>query len=87
MAQRNSIAVAIDTNAFHSGFVEGMTGERDGHTIPALHPGQSITEGDIVAIIRNQCEVAQEGWLTEEHLRHDCGLVVGWLNRPNVQIG
>lgn len=83
--EQQSVAVTIDTNAFHSGFVEGMTGERDGRLVPALHPGQSVTEGDIVAIIL--CEVHTEGWLTEEHLRHDCGLVVGWLYRPHVQVG
>ena len=79
LQERQSIAVRIDSPAFHHGFHEGMTGERDGRlTQVYAHP---ITEQDIVSLVRNLCEVMSEGWLTEEHLRHDCGVIAGWLLR------
>ena len=59
-----------------------MTGERDGRlTQVYAHP---ITEQDIVSLVRNLVEVGQEGWLSEEHLRHDCGVIAGWLLRQEV---
>ena len=32
-----------------------------------------------MSLVRNLSEVMCEGWLTEEHLRHDCGVIAGWL--------
>ena len=83
---QDSIAVRIDTTSFHTGFVEGLTGERNGRIIPALRLNYPVTEQDIVSVIQNLCEIAQEGWLKDEQVRHDAGLIVGWLYRPNVQV-
>lgn len=76
--QAQSIAVQIDSKAFHSGYVAGMTGvgENCGRYNIACPP----SEAGIVDIIRNLCEIAQEGWLSEKQLRHDTGLIAGWLN-------
>lgn len=82
--ERNSIAVRIDSHSFRSGFVEGLTGQRDG--FPVLPVQRPITEEDVVSIIANLCEIAQEGWLKDEQVRHDAGMIVGWLYRPNVQV-
>ena len=82
--ERDSIAVRIDTGAFRTGFAEGLTGARDGYNIPLY--GHPITEQDIVSIVRNLVEVGQEGWLTDDHLRRDCGVIAGWLYRPNVLV-
>jgi hypothetical protein len=38
-----------------------------------------MSEESIVAIIRNLCEIAQEGWLSEELLRRDAGQIAGWI--------
>ena len=38
-----------------------------------------VSEESIVAIIRNLCEIAQEGWLSEELLRRDAGQIAGWI--------
>jgi len=35
----------------------------------------------IVELIRNLCEIAQEGWLSEELLRRDAGIIAGWISR------
>lgn len=79
MTQAQSIAVQMDSKAFHSGYVTGMTGvgENCGRHNIACPP----TEAGIVDIIRNLCEIAQEGWLSDALLRHDAGLIAGWLNR------
>jgi hypothetical protein len=39
----------------------------------------ALSDTIIVAIIRNLCEIAQEGWLSEELLRHDAGQIAGWI--------
>ncbi len=79
MTQAQALAVSIDTGAFHAGYVAGMTGvgENCGRYNIACPP----TEEGIVDIVRNLCEIAQEGWLSEKQLRHDAGLIAGWLNR------
>ena len=84
MAQRldlNSVSTAhlatqIDAHQFRTGFVEGLSGEYTRFPIK-----QPITENDIVEIVRNLTEIAQERWLTEDMLRHDCGLIAGWISR------
>jgi hypothetical protein len=79
LQERQSIAVRIDSPSFHTGFVEGMSGEYAGY--PVQMP---VAEQDIVSLIRNLCEIAQEGWLREEQLRHDAGIIAGWLLRQEV---
>ncbi len=72
-----TIAVQMETAAFSKGFTEGLTGEYT--RFPIKRP---VTESDVVEIVRNLCEIAQEGWLREDLLRHDAGLIAGWLLRP-----
>jgi hypothetical protein len=38
-----------------------------------------LSEESIIAIIRNLCEIAQEGWLSEELLRRDARQLAGWI--------
>jgi hypothetical protein len=71
-----TIAVAVSTAELHNGFVEGLTGE-----YRRVRLNCPVTEDGIVESIRNLCEIAQEGWLKEELLRHDAGLLAGWLSR------
>lgn len=75
LQERQSIAVRIDSPSFHTGFVAGKVGES------GLPLDQPVSEQEIVSIIRNLCEIAQEGWLREEQLRHDAGMIAGWLAR------
>src|SRR5207253_7371841 len=72
-----TIAVMSESLYFQSGFIEGLTGDCDRWdvTLPA-------DENGIVEIIHNLCEIAAEGWLTEDKLRRDVGLIAGWLSRP-----
>jgi hypothetical protein len=73
-----TITVLMDTPEFSKRFVEGLTGEYARFGCMQKPPN----EGDIVEIIRNLCEISQEGWLRESLLRHDAGLIAGWLSRP-----
>ncbi len=70
------LATRIDTHQFRTGFVEGLTGQttRFSIALPA-------TEAGVVEIVRNMTELAQEGNLTENMLRRDCGLLAGWISR------
>jgi hypothetical protein len=75
----NTLVTNIDSDAFLAGFVEGQT---DGiqHERFSVVDGPA-TEAGLVEVVRNLCEVFQEGWLTDEQLRHDVGLLAGWLLR------
>ncbi len=66
-----TITVLMDTPEFSKGFVEGFTGEYVRFGCMQKPPN----EGGIVEIIRNLCEISQEGWLRESLLRHDAGLI------------
>lgn len=55
-----TITVLMDTPEFSKGFVEGLTGEYARFGCMQKPPN----EGDIVEIIRNLCEISQEGWLS-----------------------
>ena len=76
LSERNSIAVSVSTDAFHSGLVEGLTISTNRFNIV-----EPVTEDGIVEIVRNLTELAQEGNLTEIMLRRDCGLIAGWMAR------
>jgi len=72
-------AVETNTPAFQRGYTEGLTGvkfEQRGWSVE-----QPITETDIVEIITNLTEIAVEGWLSDDLLRHDAGLIVDWIAR------
>ncbi len=75
-----AISVQMESKAFSIGFAAGLTGYMDGNQCHDIQGAP--TEANIVAIVRNLCEIAQEGWLSEELLCSDCGLIAGWLSRP-----
>jgi|SRR6266702_3632091 len=70
------LSLEINTRDFHTGYVEGLTADtrrfdvRDG-----------ASEEGLVEIVRNLIEIGQEGWLNEEQLRRDVGLLAGWICR------
>ncbi|HEX6478728.1 MAG TPA: hypothetical protein VF043_07775 [Ktedonobacteraceae bacterium] len=75
------IAVQTDTDEFERGFVAGLTnvwGPDDRPRYDLVFPAD---EAGIVELVRNACELAEEGELTEEILRFSVGLVAGWVSR------
>ena len=67
----------MQTVEFQQGFETGLNkGLCCGYRFKLELP---VSEESIVAIIRNLCEIAQEGWLSEELLRRDAGQIVGWI--------
>ena len=69
----------VTTQAFRRGMCWGIKGIFRGN----LYVEQS--EEDIVEIIQNLIDLVLEGHLTEELLRQDVGIVVGFvLNYPEV---
>jgi hypothetical protein len=70
-------AIAMSSTKFVQGYREGWAG-RDIRGFPLhLQPN----ENTIVELIRNLCEIAQAGWLSEELLRGDAGIFAGWISR------
>ena len=70
-------AIAMQTVEFQQGFETGLNGGLcGGYRFKLELP---VSEESIVAIIRNLCEIAQEGWLSEELLRRDAGQIAGWI--------
>ena len=43
--------------------------------------GITLTEECIVGIVRNLVEIGQEGWLRDELIRRDVGVIVGMLTK------
>ncbi|MEO8957014.1 MAG: hypothetical protein ABI396_03615 [Ktedonobacteraceae bacterium] len=80
MQQQQSVttgAIVIQTVDFQQGFETGLNGGLcGGYRFKLELP---VSEESIVAIIRNLCEIAQEGWLSDELLRRDAGQIVGWV--------
>lgn len=70
-------ALVMHTVDFRQGFETGLNGGLCGGYCFKLEP--PVSEESIVAIIRNLCEIAQEGWLSEELLRRDAGQIAGWI--------
>ena len=80
MQQQKSVttrAIVIQTVEFQQGFETGLKGGLCGGCRFKLE--LPVSEESIVAIIRNLCEIAQEGWLSEELLRRDAGQIAGWI--------
>lgn len=81
MQQQNCVttgAIMMQTVEFQQGFETWLNG--------GLCVGDyrfklelPLSAESIVAIIRNLCEIAQEGWLSEELLRSDAGQLAGWI--------
>ena len=70
-------AIVMQTAEFQQGFEIGLNGGLfEGYRFKLELP---VSEESIVAIIRNLCEIAQEGWLSEELLQSDAGLIAGWI--------
>jgi hypothetical protein len=76
-----SIAVQMESQAFSSGFTAGLTNTFCPDDRPQFDVSCMPTEQGIVDVIRNACELAEEGRLTEELLRFSCGLIAGWVSR------
>ena len=70
----NHVIVITQTTAFRDGFIRG----RQGFYRAACIGGQ-VKEDVIVDIVRNLTEIAVEGWLSEDLLRRDVGILVGIL--------
>nr|HET6904050.1 hypothetical protein [Ktedonobacteraceae bacterium] len=69
--------IVMHTGEFQQGFETGLNGGLcGGYRFKLELP---VGEESIVAIIRNLCEIAQEGWLSEELLRRDAGQIAGWI--------
>ena len=76
-----TIAIQTETDQFQAGFVAGLTGIYSPDDRPQFDVTCVADETGIVGIIRNACELAQEGELTEDLLRFSVGLVAGWVAR------
>jgi hypothetical protein len=69
--------IVMQTAEFQQGFETGLNGGLcGGYRFKLELP---VSEESIIAIIRNLCEIAQEGWLSEELLRRDAGQIAGWI--------
>jgi hypothetical protein len=69
--------IVMQTVEFQQGFETGINGGLCGGCRFKLE--LPISEESTVAIIRHLCEIAQEGWLSEELLRRDAGQIAGWI--------
>lgn len=70
-------AIVMQTADFQQSFETGLNGGLcGGYRFQLELP---VSEESIVAIIRNLCEIAQEGWLSEELLRRDAGQIAEWI--------
>ena len=76
-----TISIQTESKAFSSGFVAGLTGIYNPDDRPQFNVFCPTDENGVVGIIRNACELAQEGELTEDLLRFSVGLVAGWVAR------
>ncbi len=73
--QAGSKIFTLNTDAGKHGYAMGLRGQYRGHyTLP-----QPASEDAIVEVVRNLCECAAEGTLTERLLRQDVCLIVGYL--------
>ena len=70
--------IVVQTADFQQGFGTGLNGGLCGGGY-RFKLELLVSEESIVAIIRNLCEIAQEGWLNEELLRRDAGQIAGWI--------
>ena len=66
----NQVIVITHTPAFSDGFTQGRQG-----FYRAINIGKRMKEDVIVGIVRNLTEIAVEGWLSEDLLRRDVGIL------------
>jgi hypothetical protein len=67
--------------AFEKGYKEG----RSGNVPPWMNLSNPIDEYDIVIPLRNLCEIAVEGWLTDAMLSRTAGILLGWWERVQLE--
>ena len=66
--------VKIDTGWFLRGYSHGLSGARGMPEQP--------TEEAVVNVVKNVLKInAEDGEISEEQLRYECGLIVGYLLR------
>jgi len=70
----NQVTVIIHTPAFRDGFTQGRQG-----FYRAINVGGQVKEDVIVDVVRNLTEIAVEGWLSEDLLHRDVGILAGIL--------
>ncbi len=68
----NQVIVITRTTTFRDGFIQGRQG-----FYSAINIGNQVKEDVIVDIVRNLTEIAVEGWLSEDLLRRDAGILAG----------
>ena len=70
-------AIVVQIADFQQGFEAGLNaGLCGGYRFKLDLP---VSEESIVAIIRDLCEIAQVGWLSEQLLRRDARQIAGWI--------
>ena len=75
--QQNSLTMNSSAD-FVQGFYEGLA---DTQPLPRFDIRYSITEQGILEIIENALAMYQDNELSEDLLRHDIGLITGWIMR------
>ena len=73
---RTKPPIAIQSSSFQEGYQGGLNGYFRGVRLT-----EPLTEETIVEIVQNLTEIAVEGWLTEELVRRDAGIIAGWIVR------
>jgi hypothetical protein len=71
------MTITVSSTEFARVYREGWAGRDIRGFSLHLQPNENI----IVELIRNLCEIAQEGWLSEELLGSDAGTIAGWISR------
>jgi hypothetical protein len=67
------VTVITLTASFRDGFTQGREG-----FYRAIKVGNQVKEDVIVDMVRNLTEIAAEGWLSEDLLRRDAGILAGY---------
>jgi len=80
--QTQASPLVITSEAFREGYESAVN-----DTIHRFDLPDQPTEAIIVDIITNLTEIAVEGWLTEELVQRDGGMIAGWLVRCLVHNG
>ena len=68
------VTVITLTSSFRDGFTQGREG-----FYRAIKVGNQVKEDIIIDMVRNLTEIAAEGWLSEDLLRRDVGILARML--------
>jgi hypothetical protein len=74
MATQLKRPVLAQTQVFREGYQSGHK-----HKDKRFDLTQPISEETTVQIVANLIELALDGEMNETRLRHDCGLLIGWI--------